>query len=294
MIRPKSFVATLGMVVGAFVLGACVATDPNAARTVDGQVIGSEQWRPITAGESRLSFDNPPAHILSYEERAFSTRVQQGYRTARGAMLFEQSGTNAAFGEVGDASLQILEITAADNGVRQRGIVARMDSVRRGRVRVGPYAFVSAASSQGNIECNLFQLFFDATIRNFDNGAMYQAYSRGYWCGFSGQKREQVDLDTLAFLQSIHFDGGALNRARASAPPTSAPQVSPAPQPAPATAAPSAAPQQRPAPPGQSAPQQQNQRDVETRLRELHRLRDGGLITPQEYETRRRAILEAL
>jgi hypothetical protein len=276
------------------ILAGCVANDPNAVRTAGGQVIGSEQWRPITAGESRLSFNNPPAAVLSFEERAFSTRVQQAYRTARGAMLFEQSGTNAAFGQVGDTSLRILEITLTDNELRARGISARMDSVRRGRVSSGPYAFVQASSSGAAIQCSIFQLMFESSIRNYDNGAMYQAYLRGYWCGLTGQTREQVDSDTQAFLQSILFDGGALNRARASSPPTNAPQASPGPQPAPATAIPSTTPQERSISPAQSTPQQPIQRDVETRLRELNRLRDGGLITPQEYEARRRAILEAL
>jgi hypothetical protein len=38
---------------------------------------------------------------------------------------------------------------------------------------------------------------------------------RGVWCGPAGQARDKVDADTVAFLSSILFDGGVLNRARA-------------------------------------------------------------------------------
>lgn len=291
MSHSKTFVAHLGVLAGALILAACVTNDPNAAQTVAGQVIGSEQWRPITAGESRLSFDNPPNAVLVYQERSFSTRVQQAFRFNAGGALFEQSGTNQAFGEVNSTAIYAIEAVASDPEIRARNIAGDLRQVRRGRVRVGPYAIVGASGP--SLSCNFFQVHFDGAIRNYDNGSMYQAYLRGYWCGLPGHLRERVDADTLAFLQSIHFDGGALNRARASSLPISPPQANPA-LPTPATASPSAAPQQRSTSPAQSVPQQPSQRDVETRLRELNRLRDGGLITPQEYEARRRAILEAL
>ncbi len=59
------------------------------------------------------------------------------------------------------------------------------------------------------------------------------------------------------------------------------------------TTPPNANPQQNSAPPTNAAPHG-NQRDAETRIRELNRLRDGGLITPQEYESRRKAVLDGL
>jgi len=283
--RPLQQFAFLTALIG---LSACVSNDPNAARTVSGQYVGSAQWKDISAGESRLSFDNPPSTVLAYSERSFPTRVQQGYRLNRGVLLFEQSGTSEAFAEVNSRSLHILEAASTDSEFRARGISVNMDSVQRGRARFGPYAI--AAASGNSFECNVFQLLFEGSVRNYDNGAMYQAYARGYWCGLSGETRDRVNSDTLALLQSIHFDGGALNRARGQNNPPAANPVSnqaPARQAAPPPAT-------TPVPNAQPVTSGQSTRDAETRLRELNRLRDSGLITPQEYDLRRKAVLDGL
>lgn len=50
----------------------------------------------------------------------------------------------------------------------------------------------------------------------------------------------------------------------------------------------------RPSPPGAFPAQSAGRVDAEARLRELVRLRDAQLISAQEYESRRRVVLEAL
>jgi hypothetical protein len=203
-------------------LTGCITNDPNAARTVGGQVLGSGEWRPIAAGESRLSFDNPPGPVIGYQERTLPTRIQQSYRYAAGVALFESSGTNQSFGEVASTAIYPIEAVSKDPEVVARRISTDLSNIKRGRARIGPYAI--AAGTGASFECNLFQLYFEGSIRNYDNGAMYQAYLRGFWCGMPGHSRERVDADTVSFLQSIHFDNGLLNRARASAPNSTPPQ----------------------------------------------------------------------
>lgn len=217
------------------ILAGCITNDPNGARTVGGQNLGSGEWRPIAAGESRLSFDNPPGPVMGYQERTLPTRIQQSYRYAAGVALFESSGTNQSFGEVTSTAIYPIEVVSKDPEVLARRISADLSNIKRGRARTGPYAMV--AGTGASFECNLFQLYFEGSIRNYDNGAMYQAYLRGFWCGMPGQSRERVDADTVSFLQSIYFDNGLLNRARAGATNSNPPQAqSPQPQAAPSGA----------------------------------------------------------
>jgi hypothetical protein len=70
------------------------------------------------------------------------------------------------------------------------------------------------------------------------------------------------------------------------------------PAPVAAPPAPAAAPQAAPSSPPAAAPAVRDAetiyRNLSERLKALQKLRDAGLITPQEYEERRRQLLQEL
>lgn len=263
----------------AVLLSAC-ADQGSQSRTAGGQVVGSAERRNISPGESPVSIDGGNALGAIYSQRAFQTRTTTNIEMSGGSIIYEASGTTEMFGMVGDTSIRIIDSMIAPHLSRQ-GMSANRNELTRVRARIGTYAMVPASGNGRH--CWMFQVYPDSSAWHADNGGFYRSYLAGYFCGTSNESASVVEAATRRLFEALHLDGGAINRSQARSAPS---------QPAPAS--PSAIQQQPPNSPAQSLPQQPNQRDAETRIRELNRLRDGGLITPQEYEARRRAILEAL
>lgn len=236
----------------ALLVAGCDSTSNNLSRTTTGQVLGQSEWKTISPGESVLSFDNPPVPILRYQENKLPSRQQNFYSYSTGSSLYDRVfSENGGFQTPTDTSVETARSAASTETLKSRGIVFNTSAPVRGRVRAGPYAYFQG--SGGGVECSAFQLFFDQSIAGLGN--FFTAYLRGYYCGSAAQSREKVNADTVAFLGSIFYDGGALNRTRAVtttqavAPQTISRQPSaPQTQPQPSTPSSTAALQNTPAP----------------------------------------------
>lgn len=287
----------VGLTIFVLALGACEA-DPSVRSVQGGPAIGvPAPWQPISPGDAEFSIVGDWTMVRNWSGRSIQTRVQSQVNLDNGWILSERpAGVRADM-----PPTRTLEVTFANDlgGLTGIGVPFEAGSprtIRAQNVRID-YGVWRGPSRH----CVGFRLLPETMREHFSNGEFYVAYARGIRCANAGTARGlNIEQETLELLQRVVFDRGAANRLRPTGtPPTPGQTPSSAPPRESAPLTPSAPPTRAaptpPSPPaGQPSPQQPNQRDVETRLRELNRLRDSGLITPQEYEARRRAILEAL
>lgn len=197
------------VVLGLFLTG-CVEQGPQV-RDTGGGVVGNAEKRDIAPGESPLSIDGGRALNARYSQRSFSARTSTYVEFRDGEIIYEVSHTNSAFGVSSDTAIRHIDSLIAPR-LANIGLVADRSTLRRGRTRIGSYAMI-AASGTGR-SCWMFQQYPEAFLQFYDNGGFYKAYLAGYFCGAQGASLADAEAGAKRFLESLHLDNGALNRAQ--------------------------------------------------------------------------------
>ncbi len=191
-------------------LAGCAETGAPV-RSTDGQNVGNADKRDITPGESPFSIDGGRALNPRYSQRSFSTRTSTTAEFRDGFLIYEVSGTNAAFGLANDTSLRHIDSMIAPH-LSKIGLTADRSTLKRGRTRIGNYAMIAATGSGRS--CWMFQQYPEAYLQFYDNGGFYKAYLAGFFCGAQGASLADAEAGAKRFLESLHLDNGALNRAQ--------------------------------------------------------------------------------
>ena len=290
MLKKLRQVAVLAL--ASIFVSSCEA-DPSVRGVRGGPAVGvAAEWQPIAPGNAEFSILGDWALVRGWIGRNIQTRVQSQANLDGGWLMSERP-----FGTRTDTPASTSLQTGFDidlGGTTRMGVPFAAGSPRTERTQATRIDY--GVWRGANQICIAFRLYPENTRRFFDNGEFYQAYARGIRCANSGTAQSlNLEEQTLDLLRRVVFDSGAANRVRQpGGNPPSGSTIMPSPSPqTPAQSAPRTSPPSAVTPPAPSTPPG-NSRDVETRLRELNRLRDGGLVTPLEYEARRRAILDAL
>ncbi|MFM7343991.1 MAG: hypothetical protein ACKO1J_01305 [Tagaea sp.] len=196
----------------ALALSGCVAQE-HQVRANTGQVIGAAELRDITAGESPLSIDRGEAWDAAYRQRRFNTRTSTYVSVRGGSLIMEVSGTNEMFGLDGETATRAIDQIFAPR-LTQAGIRIDRGSRQTGRSRIGRFTSLHASDAAGREHCFLFEIYPQALLRNYDNGAMYSGYIAGVLCG-RDTPIETISAEGRRLIDALHYDGGALNRAQA-------------------------------------------------------------------------------
>ncbi|MBL8830860.1 MAG: hypothetical protein JNL71_00585 [Rhodospirillales bacterium] len=238
-------IGLIGILAAALLAGACDTSAPGNVRDTTGRVLGTGAPVDVPASESFVSFDETAPAITRYVTLSLPQTAIQTYAFREGFGRYSRTLVeNSFYMSTTDTSIGMIDLVLGSVG-RTRGIEADRSQIVRGNVRSGRYAYLRGKA--GAAECSAYQLLFNHSVVGLNSG--YTAYMSGYWCGDPGQSREKVDADTVRFLNSIHYDGGLLNRARAALAPRPSPIPTPMPAaPAPVATAPAPAPAPVPAP----------------------------------------------
>lgn len=203
-------VITVAIFACAGFLAGC-AEPGTPVRSTDGRIIGNAETRDIPPGESPFSIDGGRALNPRYSQRSFNTRTSTSAEFRDGFLIYEVSGTNAAFGLANDTSLRHIDSMIAPH-LAKIGLTADQSTLKRGRTRIGNYAMIAATGSGRS--CWMFQQYPDAFLQFYDNGGFYKAYFAGFFCGAQGASLTDTEAGAKRFLESLHLDNGALNRAQ--------------------------------------------------------------------------------
>lgn len=225
----------IGLLATVLLAGACDTSGSNNIKDVTGRVLGTGAPVDVSASESYVSFDETAPAITRYVTLNLPQTSIQTYTFREGYGRYSRTLVESSYYmNTTDTSIKMIDLVLDSVG-KTRGIAADRSATVRGNVRSGRYAYLRGKA--GTSECSAYQLMFSNSVVGLISG--YTAYMSGYWCGEPDQSRAQVDADTVRFLNSIHYDGGALNRARAAQAPRPA---SPIPTPTPAATAPTPSP----------------------------------------------------
>ncbi|MBI3505349.1 MAG: hypothetical protein HY059_10940 [Proteobacteria bacterium] len=205
-------------------LTGCDRNASNVVKDNTGKVLGSGEFAEISASESLVSFDETASPITRYLGLNTPQAILQAYQFREGyGRLSKTLVENSHYLQTTDTSIKMIDLIL-DSAGKSAGIEADRSEIVRGAVRSGRYAYVRGKS--GTTQCAVYQLPFSQSVSGLWSG--YTAYMSGIWCGQPGQTRAEVDAGTVAFLNSIYYDGGTLNRARAASAPSPIPTPKPA------------------------------------------------------------------
>jgi hypothetical protein len=256
--------------------GCALPHDPGREYTVSGQDLGSSARRPITIGESKVSFTGPSDPVRSREVKALVDRYSEFLVLNNGANLNYSRLYLTGFSER-DSDESVLRADVEEQpGYRDRGIVFDRKAVKR----FGPFSYIVQTSSSNT--CFAFHGTFGAASSPRNNRGDQESFG-GICYSAALRTAPQLEREMLDLLGRARFDDGAINKARAAgvvpAPPASA-TVKAAPPPVAVTSP--------------SAPPSPASATMAGRLRELRGLLDQGLISQSEYDERRQTILNSL
>jgi hypothetical protein len=282
------------LILAAAALSACSYLD-NA---FPGFERASRARQPIRLAESKVSFVGDRDPIVSREAISYKDRYTEWLVAENGVKLRYSRLTKGALNprvSVDDALKADAKVDYFDDeniafdsaNVQRRGAVA--------------YLFGRSRTTS----CLIFRSHFGDTAGGPASSQGNQEFI-GQDCRPTVQNvAETLRSEVFAVVDRARFDDGEINRSRAAAPVSAPPAVAapapPPPQaqptPPPAFSAPAAPPQPTlsvptappPAPPPAALP-----RSTADRLRTLRDLLDQKLISPKEYEQRRKAILDSI
>jgi hypothetical protein len=287
---------TAFVVVASTALAAC--QDTQMARGTDGSAIGvSAEWKQVPSTDANFSILGDWSLVTGpWSNRFIQTRNQTSVRILNGFIFYESNASSRSDNSprenlkvLYDIDLKIAETLGVSpesgNPRSVRSPFGRIDyAVWRGKDRI----------------CIGAMVFSDGMRRQYDNGDFYMAYARGGRCiDAANQGASSFEDVTLDLFKRISLDRGDSNKLRSNSNSQSRTDTRPA-QSIPPPQIPQAAPPPSPASPPRelSVREREEQalrgRDIETRLRELMRLRDANLISQQEFEIRRKSILDQL
>jgi hypothetical protein len=278
-------------------LSACQYVD----RVFPGFDVGAPKREPIKLADSKVGFVGDPDPIATREATTYKDRYTEWLVAENGVKLryskLTKGGLNPRLSAVDALAADAKTDYFDDEGV----IFDRANVQRRGQV-------VYLIGRSQTKTCFIFRSHF-GEARDAPSGSPGNQELIGQDCQpTAANAAEAVQRDAFSIIDRARFDDGAINRARAiaavPAPPAPAPlPAAPAAPTAPAPAPPAAAvapvpPQAQPAPAAlpvpPTAPSPDQPRNPADRLRTLRDLLDQKLISPSEYERRRKAILDSI
>lgn len=235
----------------------------NYARTNTGLVIGNTEYKPITEEDGQIYVPPDFVRVTTRRGRDLYDRYDEQVKFPAGWLRFQRFHADAFAIHVTNAGM-IQGILDAD-WYRERGFPSTPGPLKLASNRYGPYNYVVVDAPQWR--CVIFSQYFW-----LDGASWRQSPGNSELRGAACYKQAEpgfVDAEqaTIAALNRVRV-GRDVNR----------------PMPASATSAPADA---------KAAPNYQSG-DTAARLRELQKLLDDKLITPDEYASRRRQILESL
>jgi hypothetical protein len=240
--------------------------------------------QPITLAESKVSFVGDSDPIVRREATSYEDRYTEWLTAENGVKLRYSKLSKGAL----NPRIGVADALAADAKTAyfdDEDIIFDAASVQRR----GDVAYLIGRSTTKT--CLIFRAHFGKTAGEPPGSQGNQEFI-GQDCRSNAQNiAETLRLEAFDLIDRARFDDGEINRSRAAAPAPApaaagaplAPAVSPAPPPV------------RVAPVAPAAPPPQEQpRSMADRLRTLRDLLDQKLISPKEYEQRRKAILDAI
>jgi hypothetical protein len=269
--------------------------------------IGAPKREPIKLADSKVGFLGDPDPIVTREATTYKDRYTEWLVAENGVKLryskLAKGGLNprlsAADALAADAKTDYFD----DEGI----IFDRANVQRRGQV-------VYLVGRSKTKTCFIFRSHF-GDVKDAPPGSPGNQELIGQDCQSTAPNSAEVlQREAFSVVDRARFDDGAINRARAiagnTAPPAAAlapaaPALAPAapalaplapaaPAPPAAAIAPSVTPQAQPAPAAMPVPPEAPSRNPADRLRTLRDLLDQKLISPSEYEKRRKAILDSI
>jgi hypothetical protein len=263
----------------------------SACSYLDGMFPGFESAQrhrqPVRLAESKVSFVGDSDPIVSREATTYKDRYTEWLVVENGVKLRYSKLSKGAL----NPRVSVADALAADAKTAyfdDEDIIFDVASVQR----AGSVAYLLGHSTTKT--CLIFRSHFGETAGGPPDSQGNQEFI-GQDCRPSAQNiAETLRREVFGVIDRARFDGGEINRSRAAAPAPAAAGAIPAPalpqaQPAPAALPVPVAPVVPAAPPPQEQP-----RGMADRLRTLRDLLDQKLISPKEYEQRRKALLDAI
>jgi hypothetical protein len=288
---------------GAAMVAIAALSALSACKYVDNAFPGfdtdAHNREPIKLADSKVGFVGDPDPIASREATTYKDRYTEWLVAENGVKLryskLAKGGLNPRVGAVDALAADAKTDYFDDEGI----IFDRANVQRRGQV-------VYLIGRSKTKACLIFRSHF-GEVKDAPPGSPGNQELIGQDCQPNAPNvNETLQQDAFNIIDRARFDDGAINRARSvAAVATPAATAAPPPAPPPAVVAPAAVP--APPPPAVAAPvvplpaptaaapaAAPEQRNPADRLRMLRDLLDQKLITPSEYEKRRKAILDSI
>jgi hypothetical protein len=286
----------LGMAVVAIAALSALSACKYVDSAFPGFDVGAPKREPIKLADSKVGFIGDPDPIASREATTFKDRYTEWLVAENGVKLryskLAKGGLNPRVSAVDALAADAKTDYFDDEGV----IFDKANVQRRGQV-------VYLVGRSQTKTCFIFRSHF-GDVKDAPSGSPGNQELIGQDCQPTApNSAEALQREAFSIVDRARFDDGAINRARAVAtvstpvvpaapPPAAFAPAAPTFVPSPAAVAPPVPPQ--PAPAAMPVPPEAPSRNPADRLRTLRDLLDQKLISPSEYEKRRKAILDSI